>query len=450
MRKSPISWLIASAFLAPSFILSAQAEDLMHVYKQALAYDATYASARSSLTASKERVPQAKSQLLPNIAINANQTNAQTRFSPGNEGQIGLSPTGGLAVITGQNTTDHTTAYSLVLSQPLFRWDRWQTFEQSKLAAAIGEAQFAQAGQDLILRVAQAYFDLLAAQDVIESILAQKKATTEQLASAKLQYKVGTQIITDTYDAQAAYDLVVSQEISAQNDLENKRTALQAMIGNSPASVATLPSSVRLSAPQPAQIESWVSSAENQNYNVISAQFALESAQREIKKSRSGHLPTLDLVSSVSNTSTQNTIRSKSIGINLTIPLYSGDGTSSRIRENLALEEKAKNDVDFTRRAAVQTARQAFLGVNSGIAQVAALEAAEISGQSSFDSNKLGYEVGVRINLDVLNAQRLLFSTRANLAKARYDTIMNGLRLKAAAGTLKEADLVQVNSLLRN
>ncbi len=209
-----------------------------------------------------------------------------------------------------------------------------------------------------------------------------------------------------------------------------------------------------LTAPQPAAIDPWISSAENQNYNVTVSQLALESAKRDISRNRAGHYPTLDLVASSSHnntngfTSASGTNNNKAIGVQWSVPIFNGFAVTSRVREAIALEDKARNDLEANRRTAALQVRQSYLGVNSGLAQVKALEAAEVSSQSALDSNKLGYQVGVRINIDVLNAQRQLFSTRTDLARARYNTIMNGLRLKAAAGSLREADLVPVNALL--
>ncbi|HZX25585.1 MAG TPA: TolC family outer membrane protein [Telluria sp.] len=450
MQKSLLAVLVTGAFA-----LNAQAADLIQVYKQALANDATYASARASLAAGQERTTQGRALLLPTVTATGSSTKNDTDISPWNEGQLAVGADGALGLVTGRNSNQRTDSYQITLTQPLFRWANWQTYQQSKLAQSIAEAQFAQAQQDLITRVAQAYFDVLAAQDALETVQAQKTATTEQLASAKRNFEVGTQTITDTHEAQAAYDLVVAQEFAAVNDLENKRTALQAIIGTAPSALATLKPGVTLTAPQPAVIDPWVSAAENQNYGVVSAQLNYESAKREISKSRAGHYPTLDLVAAQSRskldgqTAGSGTTTNKAIGVQWSIPLFNGFGVTSKVRETIALEDKARNDLEATRRAAAQAARQAFLGVNSGMAQVKALEAAEVSSQSSLDSNKLGYQVGVRINIDVLNAQRQLYSTRRDLAAARYNTIMAGLRLKAAAGTLKEADLEPINALLK-
>ena len=216
-----------------------------------------------------------------------------------------------------------------------------------------------------------------------------------------------------------------------------------------------LPIMAALASPQPAAIEPWVSSAENQNYGVVVSQLALESAKRDIQRNRAGHYPTLDLVASsfhnkVSGQSTQSgSTTNNVVGVQWSVPIFNGFAVTSKVRESIALEDKARNDLESTRRNAALAARQSYLGVNSGLAQVKALEAAEISSQSALESNKLGYQVGVRINIDVLNAQRQLYSTRTDLARARYNTILNGLRLKAASGSLREADLVPVNNLLQ-
>lgn len=446
MQKPLIAVLIASAF----FSINAQAADLIQVYQQALANDATFASARAALAAGKEKVPQGRANLLPTIGFDGSVVKNNTESSPWNEG----APVAGGGFVGETNADYRTTTNTLTLVQPLFRWANWQNYQQSKLLQSISEAQFAQAQQDLITRVSQAYFDVLAAEDSLELNRAQKTATTEQLASAKRNFEVGTQTITDTHEAQAAYDLVVAQEFAAINDLENKRSALQNIIGTAPGTLAPLRPGVVLATPSPAAIEPWVSSAESQNYGVVSAELAYESSKRDIQKSRAGHYPTLDLIANARRTDTggqyafSGVRNDKAIGVQYSVPIFNGFAVTSRVRESIALEDKARNDLEATRRNAAQNARLAFLGVNSGLAQVRALQAAEVSSTSALESNKLGYQVGVRINIDVLNAQRQLYLTRRDLSRARYDTIMNGLRLKSAAGSLREADLVPVNALL--
>ncbi|WP_334189827.1 TolC family outer membrane protein [Noviherbaspirillum sp.] len=437
MRKPLIAALIAGAFLS----LNASADDLLQVYKEALVYDAQIASARAALEAGQEREVQARAGLLPTVALSGSYNRSDLN-----------SRSGGISTDRNFNAK----GYTLSMSQPLFRLANWETYQQGKLSTAVSEAQFAQAQQDLIVRVAQAYFDVLSAQDALGTVEAQKTAITEQLALAKRSFEVGTATITDTHEAQARFDLSLAQEAAARSELEIRRAALQQIIGRQAGALATLRPGVKINAPEPSAIEPWVLSAEQQNFNVLSQQLALEIAQREIKRNRATHYPTVDLVASRSYNDQTGTALSptgsvsnnNAVGVQLAIPLFSGFAITSRVREAIALEDQARANLDTIRRTAAQGARQAFLGVNSGLVQVRALEAAEISSQSALESNRLGYQVGVRINIDVLNAQQQLFTTRRDLARARYDTIVNGLRLKAAAGTLKEEDVVLVNTLL--
>ncbi|HEY0589221.1 MAG TPA: TolC family outer membrane protein [Pseudoduganella sp.] len=436
MQKPLLAVLVASAL----FSLNAQAADLVQVYKQALANDATYASARAALSAGQERTTQGRALLLPTIAASGQHLK--------NDGEVSPEKTGFI------DKENYNGQVQLQLTQPLFRWANWESYQQGKLSTAAAEAVFAQAQQDVILRVSQAYFDVLTAQDNLTATQAQKAATTEQLASAKRNFEVGTQTITDTHEAQAAYDLVVAQEFAAQNDLEVKRTALQQIIGQAPGTLAPLRTGVTIASPQPATLEPWVSAAEEQNYGVTGAKLNVEIAKREISKQRAGHMPTLDLIANSTRTTSTGPNgginKNNAIGVTWNVPIFNGFAVTSKVRESIALEDKARNDLEASRRQAAQTARQAFLGVNSGLAQVKALEAAEVSSKSALESNKLGYQVGVRINIDVLNAQRQLYTTQKDLSKARYDTIMNGLRLKSAAGSLKEEDLEPINALLQH
>lgn len=429
MRNAKLVTLIAGAFLS----LQAQAVNLLKVYQDALANDAVYASARANLSAGQEASVQGRANLLPLIGLSGSNQKITREDIP--------------------DTTSH--GYTLSLSQPLFDIAAWQTYEQSKLSVAASEAAFASVQQDLILRVSQAYFDVLTAQDALTALQAQKVAISEQLASAQRNFEVGTATITDTHEAQSRYDLVVAQEFAAQNDIDIKRSALQQIIGKSPENLAILRTDIELRPPEPAQIAPWISSAEEQNYDVISKQLALEIAKRDITRNRAGHYPTVDLVASRGNTNQRNTVlgqtstgTTNTVGVQWAIPLFSGFAVTSQVRQAIALEDKARSDLETSRRTAALNARQSYLGVHSGLAQVKALQAAEISSQSSLESNRLGYQVGVRINIDVLNAQQQLYLTQRDLAKTRYDTIMNSLRLKSAAGTLQEKDIVQINTIL--
>ena len=451
MHSPLIAMLIASALLTLN-PAGAQAADLVQVYQRALLNDPVYASARDAWAAGQERTTQGRAGLLPAIQASGQNTRNTGEQSSSFNASLGLPAGGPDDFLVTSDSQYHVNTYTISLSQPLYNWAAWQRYQQSKLAQAIAEVNFSQAREDLIMRVAQAYFDVLTARDNLGSTRAQKVATTEQLASAKRNFEVGTQTITDTDEAQAAYDLVVAQEFAAVNDLENKRAVLQAIIGSVPTELASLRPGVLIKPPEPASVEPWVASAETQNHAVISKQLSLEAARRQISADRAGHMPAAALIASRTHAYQSGSGESHNniVGVAWNMPLFNGYAVTSKVRESIALESQASNDLETTRRNASLNARQAFQGVTSGLAQVKALEAAEVSSKSSLRSNKLGYQVGVRVNIDVLNAQKLLYSTQKDLSKVRYDTIMNGLGLKAAAGTLGEADLSVINALLEH
>jgi outer membrane protein len=440
-RKS-LTFLLAGGFMGLALGPAAHGADLMAVYRDALAYDAQFAAAKATVDAGREKLPQGRSGMLPTIGFGASTTWTDSEIT---------------ARVTGATATNrdyNSNGWEVRLTQPLFRWQNWVAYNQSELAVAQAEAQFGLARQDLIVRSAQAYFDVLLAQDVLATAQAQKVAIAEQLESAKRNFEVGTTTITDTHEAQARYDLTSAQEIAALNDLNVKRQVLRSVIGKEPEGLKNLKPGVQLAGPQPADIAKWVEMAESASASVQIYQALYEIAVREIEKQRAGHYPTLDLVatngrSGAGGGSTGGfDSKSSTVGLQLSIPIYAGGVTASRDREAVALKEKAAADLDNARRTAALNARQAYLGVSSGLAQVKAYEAALTSSQSALDSNKLGYEVGVRINIDVLNAQSQLFDTRQKLAKARLDTLGALLKLKASAGSLSEDDVAAINGLL--
>ncbi len=436
--KLPLSLAIACAFALPAW-----GSDLLQVYRDAQGFDAQYAAARASRDAGLEKLPQGRAGLLPTLGLSANRIRND------------LDST---ARATGAKTdVDYNSnAWSLTLTQPLFRWQNWAGYKQGELAAVSAEAQLRLASQDLIVRVAQAYFDVLLAQETLATARAQKKATAEQLESAKRNFEVGTTTITDTHEAQARYDLIVAQEIAADNDLTVKRQVLRTMTGKEADILKGLKNKLQIGRPQPDDIGQWVASAEGGNIGVQLAQTGFEIAGREVEKQRAGHYPTLDLVATHGKAGTGFSSaggggadsKTSTLGLQLAVPIYSGGATVSREREAVALQEKARADLDNARRQAALAARQAYLGVTSGLAQIGAFEAGVASSQLAVESNKLGYEVGVRINIDVLNAQSQLFDTRQKLAKARLDTLIAQLKLKSAMGSLSEDDLAAINALL--
>jgi len=438
MRLSRTAALIAG-LLASTGTLAA--EDLLAVARAALANDAQFQSARAQREATSEKLPQARAGLLPSLTLNGT-----TQW---NDVEISKP--------VDRSTQYNSHNFGFQLTQPLFRWANWVQFEQGKLQVAAADAQLAQARQDTLLRAAQAYFDLLYAQDVLTSIVAQKTAASEQLELARKSFEVGTVTITDVHEAQSRFDLATAQEIAARSDIEVKRHALAVITGRAPDALRGLRSEVAFTLPEPARMEDWVDRAQTESLTVLAQLANQEIANREIERQRAGHYPTVDLVATYGQNKTvitfagaplNNETTTGTVGVQVSVPLFQGLGQESRVRESAHLLDRARAEVDFARRNAAQQARQAWLGVANGIAQTAALRAAQVSSQSSLDANKLGYEVGVRINIDVLNAQQQLYVTRRDLAKARYDTLLAQLRLKAAAGQLAEPEIEAVNALL--
>lgn len=438
----PFGAVAGAALIAA--IPAAGAADLLDIYRLARESDPVYASARATWAATQERLVQARAGLLPQATLSAS-----TQY---NDRDIDFrNPAQPSAV--GQFNSN---SISVSITQPIYRKENLVTYEQSKIQVEQADSQIALAAQDLILRVAQAYFDVLLSRDTVAFAEAQKKAIAEQLAQAKRNFEVGTATITDTHEAQARYDLTVAQEIAAQNDLEIRRRQLAQIIGRTAPTLAKLGTNRILALPSPNDASQWVDRASSGNLQVQVSEAALRIAREEIDKARGGHYPTVDAFASYTDsgsgsgiqggfgTDQNNTI----IGVQLALPLYSGGAVSSRVRETLALHDRARQDLETARRNAELAARQAFLGVANGVAQVKALEAALVSSQSSLDSTRLGREVGVRTQVDVLNAQQQLFSTRRDLAQATYNYILSLLRLNAAVGTLSEADLMRVNSWL--
>ena len=434
--------LAATAAFSPL----AGAEDLLQVFRDARNYDAQYGAARYALQAGLEKLPQGRALILPTLGLTA----GATRTSLDIEGR-GSNPAPSTA------RAFNTGTYQLTFTQPLFRPQNWVQYDQAEFQVRQAEAVFGQAAQDLVVRSAQAYFDVLSAEDTLALVRAQKAAISEQLAQAKRNFEVGTATITDTHEAQARFDLNTAQEISAINDLEVRQRTLQQVTGKAYDKLKPLRSDVKLSPPNPNNMQNWVEIAEKNSFPVQIQEAASQIAGLEIRRTRAANYPTLDLVANVGQTNqtgstisaTGSIVTPTAIGLQVSVPLYQGGLLSSREREAGANFEKSKQDLENARRTSALSSRQSYLGVINGIAQISALEAALVSSQSALDSNKLGYEVGVRINIDVLNAQQQLFSTRRDLATGRYNTIMNYLRLKAAAGSLREEDLGEVNKALQ-
>ena len=439
-RLVPLAAAIAAALGAAP----ASAQSLLALYEAARTQDAAWQSAKAQNEANLARAEQARAAILPTAGLSSSYSRSH-------------SDIGGIPVGPGNPNGYNTFNTTITASQPLYRPANWATYEQGKRQAQLAEAQLTAASQDLIVRISQAYFDVLAAQDTLEFVKAQKAAVGEQLASAKRNFEVGTATITDTREAQARYDLGNAQEIAAENDLRVKKLALETLVGQKNVQPVPVAAPLQLAPPEPSDPEAWVSLADGANPTIQVARTNLEIAKLETDKAKAGHKPTLDAQASYtnlhniggstgSNLSTQP--RVATAGVVLTVPLFAGFATQNRVRETLSLEQKAEADLDNARRTVAQATRAAYLGLVSGQGQVRALEAAEASSQSALDANRLGYQVGVRINIDVLNAQSQLYQTKRDLAQARYNVLLGQLKLRQANGTLVPDDLARLNALL--
>ncbi len=432
--------LLLGALLCAAPVYSA---DLMQVYREALTNDQQYMAARAAAEAGREKGPQGLSGLLPTVSATANTTWNENKYVPST---INVAKT---------NRDFNTNAYNVNLTQPLFRWQNFMQYGQGKLQVVQAEANFAQASQDLILRVAQAYFDVLYAQESLKSVRANKEAIGQQLEQAKKSFEVGTVTITDSQEAQARFDLASAQEIKAENDLEVARYSLRVIVGKDSGELNRLKPQAELKPPQPASMDKWVDAAVQDSFIVQAQQAAAEVAAKEVERMRAGHYPTVDVVANygknnqalsfLGNDSLETTARN--IGLQLNVPIFQGGYVNSKTREAVANRNAAEAALENSKRTAALNVQQSYLGVVNGLAQVRALDAALISSISALESNKLGLDVGVRIIIDVLNAEQQVYVTRRDLARARFDTLLSQLKLKAAVGSLGEADLEQINPL---
>ena len=442
-RPIPIALAVVLSFSA-----RVQAQSLVELFEIARGYDAPFISAKAQYEANLAKANQALGGILPTISMGstATRTNATVSYDQ--------APSS-----NGQNIYGNYTA-NVTMTQPLYRPAIWASYKQGGRQLLQATAQFEAAEQELLVRVTQSYFDLLSSQDSLEFVRAQKKAVAEQLASAKRNFEVGTATITGVRDAQARYDLTFAQEIAAENDVRIKTLALGLAVGRSDIKAKPLRDNSKLIDPPKDPIETWVSQSEVMSPTVRQAQLVLEVAKLEVDKAIAGHLPTLDGqivyggVRNLSGSATSptsgvsNHVLNPSATLTLSVPLFAGLTTQYRVSETKALEAKAIADFDNAKRTVAQTTRSAYLGLIAGLSQVKAYEAAEASTQSALDANKLGYSVGVNINIDVLNSQSQLYQTKRDLAKARYDVLVGNLKLRQAAGTLTPQDLQDINQLL--
>jgi outer membrane protein len=437
-----LSWALA--------VSTAHAADLLEVYKLALDSDPEFAAAVADNKATQELVPQARAGLLPNLQVS------------GNTSYDDLETNRRKGTVRGSARYNRH-GYSLDLVQPVFRWDRWVQLSQAGERVQQANAELDAAAQDLIVRTAERYFDVLAAQDELEYRTTTREANLQQLNQALQRFEVGLIAITDVEEARAGHDLAVAEEIRARNGLENAHESLRALVGEYVRDLAPLAQEVPLLTPEPNSIEKWTETALDQNRRLVASTFATKAAEDDIRRARSGHLPTLDLVAgrqydsqsdspTIAGFSVGGDSKSyvDSVGLQLTVPIYQGGRVTSQTEQARQLYAQALEQLEQARRETYRQARQFFLGVTDSISGVNALRTALSSTQKALEAVEAGFQVGTRTSVDVLNAQQRTYESRFNYKNAQYNYILSTLSLKRAAGTLAPEDLVPINGWLRH
>lgn len=422
---------------AALFAMPANAGNLLDAYNLARQNDPALKAADAVRLARSEADPQSFSALLPTIGFSASTTDNHQE-------------TQNSSFFPSIKEDFNTHGYSLTLTQPVYHHESWVALRQAKSTVKQAEADYAAAEQDLILRVAGRYFDVLAAQDDLEFANAEKESTARQLEQAKQRFEVGLIAITDVHEAQAQYDLTVAQAITADNALANAREALQEILGQYMDSVAGLKVEIPLISPSPDSPTQWADKAAEQNLVIQSAQYNLEIAREEVNRQRAGHYPSLDIVASrsnnVSSSATGSERDSDAISLQVSVPIFQGGFVNSKTREAAYRQGEASQVLEQTRRNVLRQTRDAYLGVIAGISRVQAYKQAVLSSEKALEATQAGFEVGTRTIVDVLVSQSQLYRAKRDYARSRYDYILNTLTLKQAAGMLGEEDLKQINA----
>lgn len=420
------------------------AADLMDVYQQAAQSDPVYQAAVSTRLSNREALPQSIAVLLPNISGTANTTGNRTAAA----GSVNPNKPDGTYHYNSKG-------YTLTLNQPLINFSDWMQVSQAHYTAKEADATLAAAAQDLIMRVAQAYFNVLYAQDNLRYVQAEKAAYARQLDQEKARYSVGLDAITSVYNAQASYDAAVASEITAQNTLHDNQEALRQLTGQIYPSLDVLKIELPLLTPQPNNVEQWVDTATQHNAQLIASTYTMEAARQNIKINFGDHLPTLSAVGAYGRTSSNGPSSTgagnedgRTIGLQLSVPIFSGGATSSQVRKAQDDFQTASANRENQYRQTMVTTRQKFNDVLAGISKVDADRQAILSAQSSLDSTEESFKVGTRTIVDVLNAEQALYQAKSNYSQDEYSYLVNTLLLKQAAGTLGPNDLVAINHWL--
>jgi len=414
------------------------AMDLIGVYTIAETNDPTYRQSIFSNLATQESKPQALSRLLPSANLVADTT--------ANDQTIGGQ---GPAAVSG-DTSFNSHGYTFRVTQPLFRWDRYLSLKQTDSIIQQSEAELLSSQQELIIRVAEAYFNILAAEDNIEFTKSETKSLGRQLEQANQRFEVGLTAITDVHEAQAGFDRATADDILAENLLDNAKENLRAITGEYITEFTSLSDEMPLVTPEPNDINEWSKTAESQNMIILAAKYKVESSRQSIKIQKSGHLPTVDLFANHGyNTSGgrfgDSTIRATGVGLELNVPIFQGGLITSNTKEARYLYDQSRQELEQAFRAAQRDTRKSYLGILSGISRVSALKQALVSTEIALKATETGFEVGTRTAVDVVASQRATLDAKRNHARARYNYILDSLRLKRAAGTLDPDDLKQIS-----
>lgn len=448
---------------------SASGADLLEVYQRALQNDPVIREADANRLASRESKPQALAALLPQLNANGGYnkqdqefTRIQAQRADADDENSPLVP---VALTTESDVDGY--QYQVELRQSLFRWDQWAALKRADAEVAQAEADYQAAQQELIQRTALRYFDVLAAQDTVDAAQATLEAFSRQLEQADKRFEVGLIAITDVQEARAAHDQAAASVIQAKRSLATAHELLRELTGEPFRTLAAPTADMPLKSPQPESEEQWVSTAMEQNLRVISARLATDIAKQDVRVARSGHFPAIDIVASRGDQDYEGTQVSRSaaggagtrspadqtnvsdsIGIQVTVPIYSGGATSSRVRQRVYLHRAARERLERTARETERATRDAYLGVLSEMSRVRALRQALESSRTALQATEAGFEVGTRTTVDVLDARRQLFNAQTQYSRSRYDYLLNVLQLQLATGTLNAADLEEINALL--
>lgn len=423
------SFILLQAAISPSL----SAMDLMEAYTRAKEYDPMYASVAYENKALQTKSKQGLSYLLPQIQSSGTISRYDFDTAP---------------VFYRDYTA---TTYNIYLKQPLINLSRFAEYRQHNILPSIGEVKLAEALQNLGIRVAEAYLNVLAARDTLELVAEEKEAVAKQLEQAKKMFQAGAVAITDVHDAEARYHLVLSQEVEAQNNLAVKKTAFQKIVGPDDVALSRLKDTIPLIPPEPDVIARWIEMAKERNPALKYFSYNIHYFEEEVKKARAQHYPFVDLSAGYTRTNTRDYIKTDTlsysmIGLNVTLPIFSGGYVTAKTDESKARLGQAKKEYENAFSDIVQRLTEAFLGIQSGIVRINTLEVAVKSAGISLHSNQKGFLAGIRTIVDVLNAQRDLYNAKIKLLQAKYNYILHMLKLKATAGILSEEDVAMVNN----